>query len=181
MKSRISCGAGCAALLAFAVAASAQQPTQPPAGAGSTTDQEVTVTGCVQKESDYRQARDAGKGGVVGTGVGAGNEFVLINASSGAAAEPTTPTGTSGSAASSMAAYEVTGPNEGQLAGHIGKRVEIRGKVKAAEVTAGGKPTGGATAGEPPRGVDVGGKDLKLRELEITSVREVAGTCPAGK
>jgi len=180
MKSRISCGVGCAAVLAFAVAASAQQPAQPPASAGSSSDQEVTVTGCVQRESDYRQARDAGKGGMAGTGVGVGNEFVLINASSGAAAEPTTPTGTSGTA-SSMAAYEVTGPNEGQLAGHIGKRVEIRGKVKAAEVGAGGKPTGGATAGEPPRGVDVGGKDLKLRELEITSVREVAGTCPAGK
>jgi hypothetical protein len=189
MKTRISSGVGCAAILAFAVAAAAQQPTTPPTSTPqtatpqtttrSTADQDVTVTGCVQKEADFRQARDAGKGGVAGTGAGAGNEFVLINASMGAS-DPTTPTGTSGSTAAGSA-YEVTGPNEGQLANHIGKRVEIRGKVKASETTAGGQPTGGATAGTPPRGVDVGGKDLKLRELEITSVREVSGSCPAGK
>ena len=189
MKSRISSGVGCAAILAFAVAASAQQPpptsttpqtSSPQTTARSTADQDVTVTGCVQKEADFRRARDAGKGGAAGTGVGAGNEFVLVSASMGAA-DPTTPTGTSGTTASSAMAYEVTGPNEGKLADHIGKRVEIRGKVKAAETAAGGQPTGGATAGEPPRGVDVGGKDLKLRELEITSIREVPGTCPADK
>ena len=179
MKARMSGGASCAALFAFAVAAFGQQPAQPQTSPASTTDQEVTVTGCVQREADYRRARDAGKGGVAGTGIGVGNEFVLINASTGTAAEPTTPTGTAGSAAPSAAAYEITGPNEGKLADHIGRRVEIRGKLKASEIGAGGKPTGGATAGEPPRGVDVGGKDLKLRELEVTSVREVSGTCPA--
>ena len=181
MKARISGGASCAALFAFTVAAFAQQPAQPPAGERSTTDQEVTVTGCVQREADYRRARDAGKGGVAGTGVGTGNEFVLINASAGTATEPTTPTGTAGSTASGTAAYELTGPNEGKLADHVGRRVELRGKLKAAETTGAGKPSGGATAGDPPRGVDVGGKDLKLRELEVTSAREVTGTCPAAK
>jgi hypothetical protein len=29
--------------------------------------------------------------------------------------------------------------------------------------------------------VDVASKDLKLRELEVTSVREATGTCPAVK
>ena len=181
MKARISGGASCAALFVFAVAAFAQPPAQPQATPGSTTDQEVTVTGCVQREADYRRARDAGKGGVAGTGVGVGNEFVLINASTGAATARATPTGTAGSAASSAAAYEITGPNEGKLADLIGRRVEIRGKLKGSETGAAGKPTGGATAGEPPRGVDVAGKDLKLRELEVTSVRETTGTCPSGK
>ena len=51
--------------------------------------------------------------------------------------------------------------------------------LKPAEVGASGKPTGGATAGQPPSGVDVASKDLQLRELEITSVREAPGTCPA--
>ena len=41
------------------------------------------------------------------------------------------------------------------------------------------QPTGGATAGQPPTEVDVASKDLKLRELEVTSVKEIAGTCPA--
>src|SRR5688572_20579467 len=150
MQMRISGGAGCAALLALAVAASAQQPpTQPPSASSTASPaQELTVTGCVQREADYRRARDAGGGGAAGTGVGVDNEFVLINASIGSAGLAT-PTGTSGTAPSS-AAYEMTGPNEGKLADHVGKRVEIRGKLKAAETTASGQPTGGATAGKPP-------------------------------
>jgi hypothetical protein len=112
--------------------------------------------------------------------VGAGNEFVLINASmstapaAGAAASETR--GTSGSTGM---AYELTGTNEGQAAQHVGKRVEIMGKLKAAEVGASGRPTGGPTAGKPPEGVDVAGADLKLRELEVSSMREVPGTCAA--
>ena len=136
----------------------------------------------MQSETDYRRAQDAGKGGVAGTGIGAGNEFVLINASIAPAggASPSAPgaeskpTGTAGSAS----AYELTGPAEGQLASHVGKRVEIVGMLKPAEVGAGG-PTGGPTAGAPPRGVDVASSDLKLREIEVTSVREASGTCPA--
>jgi hypothetical protein len=190
MKARMSssiCAAGMLALCTTAFAQQAgqagqppqQQPTTPPAARAS-ADGAITVTGCVQREADYRQARDAGKGGVAGTGVGAGNEFVLTNASAststGAAAA--NPTGTSGAAA---AAYELTGANEGQAAAFVGKRVEITGKLKAADVGASGQPTGGATAGQPPSGVDVASKDLKLRELEVTSVREATGTCPAGK
>jgi hypothetical protein len=144
------------------------------------------VSGCIQRESDYRQARDAGRGGVAGTGVGAGNEFVLANAMmasgspSGAAGK--TPTGTPSEATGASAAgsaFELTGDNEGKAAEYVGKRVEIAGKLKAAETTAGGGATGGATAGRPPEGVDVGGKDLQLRELEITSIKEVAGSCPS--
>jgi hypothetical protein len=60
---------------------------------------------------------------------------------------------------------------------HVGKRVEIVGTLKAGETSASG-PTGGPTAGAPPRGVDVTSQDLKLRELEVSSVREVAGACP---
>jgi hypothetical protein len=185
MKARMSssmCAAGMLALCTTAFAQQAGQPPQdPPAqpAARASAAGAITVTGCVQREADYRQARDAGKGGVAGTGVGAGNEFVLANAS---AASPTgaatNPIGTSGSAA---AAYELTGSNEGQVAAFVGKRVEITGTLKAAEVSASGQPTGGATAGQPPSGVDVASKDLKLRELEVTSVREATGTCPAVK
>lgn len=143
-------------------------------------EQQVTVTGCVQTEADYRKARDAGKGGVAGTGVGADNEFVLVNASPAPGAD--SPTGTSGSAAATVTgvAYELTGPNEGKLAQHVGKRVEIAGKLKASEVGPAGNPTGGATAGKPPAGVDVVSKDLKLRELDVTTIKEVPGSCSAG-
>ena len=158
-----------------------QAPNTSGAQQGSTT--EITVTGCVQREADYRKARDAGRGGVAGTGVGAGNEFVLINASAAgagggraAAAGAAATAGTSGTAG---AAYELTGTNEGMAEKFVGQRVEITGMLKAGEVEA-GKPTGGPTAGKPPEGVDVLGKDLQLRELEVRQIRaSSSGTCAA--
>lgn len=164
----------------------APKPAAPAQQAQASGDQQVTVTGCIQREADFRKAADAGRGGVAGTGVGAGNEFVLASASMGTApgsagttgATAGTATGTSGAAASSMA-YELTGPNEGQAAKFVGQRVEIMGKLKPAEVAASGQPTGGPTAGKPPAGVDVASKDLQLRELEIGSIRMVPGNCPA--
>ena len=169
------------------VFAQGQQPAgappggQQPGGAATQAtgaDQQVMVTGCVQRESDYRRAQDAGRGGVAGTGVGSENEFVLTNAamaSGGRAGADTAPTGTSGS----TAAFELSGSGEGQLAQYVGRRVEISGRLKAQELDAAGRPTGGPTAGKPPAGVDVTGKDLKLRELEVVSVKESSGTCPA--
>ena len=169
--------AGCAAaVMALNTAAFAQygQPassgstpsSNPPPAAAQAADQSVTVNGCIQREADYRRAHDAGRGGVAGTGVGVSNEYMLINAAMGTAA-----TGT--------ATFELTGSNEGQASAHVGKRVEIVGKLKAAAVSSSGQPTGGVTAGKPPTGVDVISKDLQVRELEITSMKEVAGTCSA--
>lgn len=184
MKATSSGGVCVAGLLVFGASivasAAGQSSTQPQAGSASSMDQ-ITVTGCVQREADYRKAMEAGRGGVAGTGVGTGNEFVLtdVSKSSGASGsarsgEAGSPTGTAGSAAM---AYELTGPNEGQVGAYVGRRVEISGKLKPAETSAGGTPTGGATAGAPPSGVDVTTKDLKLREFEVTSVRESTGAC----
>jgi hypothetical protein len=186
MKARMTSGAFAAGLLAlgtvaFAQAAS-QEPQQPPPGARTSAGGQITVTGCVQREADYRKAQDAGRGGAAGTGVGTGNEFILADASASpstkAGTEPSSPTGTSGSASS---AYELTGPNEGQAAQFVGQRVEITGMLKAAEVAASGQPTGGATAGQPPAGTDVMSKDLRLREIEVSSIKQTTGTCPAVK
>ena len=155
--------------------------TKPPTTQAGAAAQTVTVIGCVQREEDYRKANNLGRGGPAGSGVGAGNEFVLANAmmapsSGGGAAAPRAPTGTGGAASSTV--YEIRGPNEGQLTTHVGRRVEIVGMLKPAETGAAGA-TGGPTAGAPPRGVDVASQDLKLRELEVTSVRPATGTCPS--
>ena len=154
-----------------------------------TAAQQVTIVGCVQREADYRSANNLGRGGAVGTGVGVGNEFVLINASmstsmtstAGAATGTTTGTaGTAGGAATAGAgqAFEVSGEKEAQLEQYVGKRVEVVAKLKAAEMGPAGT-TGGATAGKPPTGVDITSPDLRLKEIEIVSVRESTGTCPA--
>ena len=203
MKRILAGGTFMAVLMAFGMVAFAQpagqtpaQPATPPAAepapqnpqpATPTTPQDrpsameqVTIVGCVQSEADYRKARDAGKGGVAGTGVGSANEYVLINASRAGGASAATPsgapTGTTGATAAGEA-FELTGPNESQVGQHVGKRVEIMGKLKRAEMGAAG-PTGGATAGTPPTGVDVASRDLRLRELEVSSVKETTGTCP---
>jgi hypothetical protein len=179
MKGRVSsgiCAAGMLTLCTVAFAQDSPRPQQPPPGAGTAPSGQITVTGCIQREADFRQAKDAGKGGVAGSGVGAGNEFILADASVKSGAEPATAVGTSGAAS---AAYELTGSGEGQAAQFVGKRVEVIGMLKAAETSAAGRPTGGATAGQPPSGIDATSKDLRLRELEVSSVKEATGTCPA--
>jgi hypothetical protein len=189
MKAMVSSSACAAAVLAFSMATFAQSAGQQPTSAADQSDkrasagQEITVTGCIQREADFRKAHDAGRGGAAGSGVGAGNEFVLTDASKAAGSGERAgespapePTGTS----ATRNAYELTGPSEGQAAQYVGKRVEIRGKLKAGETGAYGA-TGGPTAGTPPSGVDVTSRDLKLRELEVTSVRESTGTCPTSK
>jgi hypothetical protein len=175
MKGRVSISMCAAGMLSLCTVGFAQQAGQPAPGAGTAPGGQITVTGCIQREADFRQAKDAGKGGVAGTGVGAGNEFILSNASVKSGAEPAGAVGTSGVSA----AYELTGSGEGQAAEFVGKRVEITGRLKAAETSASGKPTGGATAGQPPSGVDATSKDLQLRELEVSSVKEATGACPA--
>ena len=181
---RVFAGSVLAATVTLGMVASAQStpPQSPPATAQAPAQQPtakapaelVTLVGCVQTEDEYRKANNLAKGGAVGTGVGSGNEFILVNASISAPAE--TATGTSGGA---MSAFEISGDKEGDLKAFVGKRVEITGKLKAAEKSATGAPTGGATAGAPPAGVDVTSQDLKLREVDIASVKESTGTCPA--
>ena len=150
-----------AVIVAIQFVAAADPVAQTPGATAKGGDREITVTGCVQSEADYRRAQDKGRGGVAGTGVGVGNEFILINASSAGDTKK----------ADAAAAYELTGPNEKLAAAHVGHRVEITGILKA------GSATGGPTAGAPPRGTDVVSKDLKLRELEVTNVKMISADC----
>ena len=188
MKSLLARGTCTAAVLALGTVVfaqstpPAQQPPAPQSAApqvkAPATDQ-VTITGCVQREADYRAANNLGGGGVAGTGVGEGNEYVLTNATIAPAAGAVGTTGTPEPAAGAApVAFELTGENEGKAGEFVGKRVEVIGKLKAAEMGAAGA-TGGVTAGKPPTGVDVASKDLKLREIDVTSIKETTGTCPA--
>jgi hypothetical protein len=200
MRRLFAGGVSVTVALAFGIVAFAQAPAQTPQPQTPTTTsapqspdkqspgmESITISGCVQSEADYRRAKNLGSGGAAGTGAGVGNEYVLVNASTSSGSTASTgatpgagaATGTSGGS-SAATAYELTGPNESQAGQYVGKRVEITGKLKPAETTAGGT-TGGATAGTPPRGVDVTSPDLKLREIEVTSVRESTGTCPSAE
>ena len=172
MKRMLSVAVGVVAATALSTAVVAQTTPQPKTGTTATQpEQQVKLVGCVQREADYRQAQDKGRGGVAGTGVGVTDEFVLTSASMATQ-------GLKPDAAAADTAYELTGANEQKAKEFVGKRVEITGTLKPAEVGPGGSPTGGATAGPPPTGVDVASKDLQLRELEVISVTAATtGTC----
>jgi hypothetical protein len=105
---------------------------------------EVTLVGCVMREADYRKMHDAGRGGVLGTGVGAGNEFVLVNAvplsqdeakrraaARSAKQEMPASVGTGGAAGKT---YSLTGPSEKNMVSDINRMVEVVGKVENANV-----------------------------------------------
>lgn len=145
-----------AAMLTFGVVAYAQTTGQNPTGqAGSPTmtsdrqtsgdrtqtQQQMTLVGCIQREAEYRQAAGSGRGGTMGTGMGVGNEFVLVNASPGSASQ----TSMSGSAGTSTAA---TSPASG-TAGTTGTTASGTATAGATAGTATGTVSGTATAGTP--------------------------------
>jgi hypothetical protein len=185
--------ASAAAVLAMTMAAFAQTPqtaspsnaAQPPSPstpqspaatsassqAGKQPEAPVTLVGCVMRETDYRKANDKGRGGPVATGLGQGNEFVLVNAAK--LTPGATPPGATGQCGATTAgeAYELTGSREKEFEKLVGRRVEISGTLKEAKTTAG--PTGQP---KPTGGFDPLRQDLKIFEVEVTSFRELPAT-----
>jgi hypothetical protein len=186
MRSTFLCACCATAALSLGMAASAQttgqQPpqnrTQTNSPAPRQTGQTVVVRGCIESEADFRKARNLGRGGSAGTGVGVGNEFVLIDPKIASAGGPPRAGGATGTTGAPAQPYKLTGANEGKVSQFVGKRVEITGTLKPMAQAA-GAATGPTADGRPPQ-IDVfAGDDLKLSELEVASVRETAGTCPA--
>jgi len=103
----------------------AQQPGQK---APSRSDLDViTVTGCVQKEADYRRSIGSGKGGALSSGVGVADEYVLRSVQT-VDANTLTPTGTSPKNVEEV--YAVTGNLEHELAKAVGHSVAVSGYVE---------------------------------------------------
>jgi hypothetical protein len=150
MKTRMACALVASAVLTGA-AALAQDSNQTSREI-EVDDSPITVVGCVQREADYRKMNDAGRGGVLATGIGRGNEYVLVDSA-----------GDCGTLAPGAAAYELTGSGEKELAEFVGRRVEIAGTLKGGDLTVDGRAEGG---------FDPIGQDLRLREVEIASFRE---------
>jgi hypothetical protein len=110
---------------------------------------EVTLVGCVEFEQDYRKRMAAGRGGALGSGVGANDEFVLTNTRPAASQVGTTGSGstqarnagraTAGNAGSGGGVYTLTGAQEKNLKRDVGRQVEVVGVIENA-----GKPSTGA-------------------------------------
>ena len=110
----------------------------------------ITMVGCLEREADYRTRMNSGKGGPLGTGVGLGNEFVLV-------------TGARCSSGSGEA-FELTGSREKELEPFVGFTVEVSGRLKDAKID--------PATGRPEGGFDPLGQDLRLREVEVGAFRE---------
>ena len=169
MSIRYASSAMAAVLLACAAGA-AQAQDESVRATGEAQAETITVVGCLQEESAYRRQNDSGRGGVAGTGLGRGNEYVLINASRADAGAPSSSLDCASTGTGE--AYELTGSREKELESFIGRAVQITGTLKRADVEP--SPVGTSGSVRPEGGVDPLGQELKLFEINVSSFGEVA-------
>lgn len=176
---------GAAAVMAMSISSLGAQtpqqpPTQPPtnpapaAAAASQNMATTTIQGCVYKEQDIpgRSPNVAEKAGVL-------EDYILVASANPASATGTsgvTPPATAGAAGAMLApkAYKLEKISDEQLKAVVGKRVEVTGRVDAER-----SDTAAGTAGAPARDKNMGPDKIELPEFEVTSMKEVEGTCPA--
>lgn len=162
---------------AFAAQAGQTQQPQPRPGTQAATaasQQPTTLTGCVYREQDVpgRAPNVAERAGIL-------EDYILAEVTP--SQQQGTSTGTPGTAGTSGTAkvgtmYKLELIADEKLRAVVGKRVEVTGRIDA---EAGDKP---ATASTPPATQTdkaIGRDRVDLPEFEVTSIREVTGTCPA--
>jgi hypothetical protein len=161
---------GAAAVMALSIAGvGAQSQSQPPQTPPQTTpvaqEPATTVQGCVYKEADV-----PGRTPNVAEKAGIGEDYILVTSPAGSGTAGTSgttpPAGTAGTAGMGSApgkAFKLGKIADEQLKAVVGKRVEVTGRVDVGS----GAATG--TAGAP----------AKLPDFEVTSIKEVEGSCPA--
>lgn len=150
------------------------QTPAPTATAGQTT---TTLNGCL-----YREAQVPGRTPNIAERAGVLEDYILADATmpAGQGQPGATPraTGTSGTVPTTGNMYKVEDIPDERLKALVGKRVEVTGRIDPEgapwSVDRPGGTTGAAT---PDRGV--GPDRINLPEFEASSIREIAGTCPA--
>jgi hypothetical protein len=154
----------------------AQAPRTPAQGAAATEQKSAATTliGCVYRERDV-----PGRAPNVAERVGILEDYIFAEVPSSpvAANQPSTGTGgavgTSGTAA---AMYKIEFVDDDKLKDLVGKRVEVVGRIDA-EAGDSAKPAAGTATTTTDKVI---GRDrVDLAELEVSSIKEVAGTCPA--
>jgi hypothetical protein len=170
----ITCSAG--------LAAAQEQTPSPTAAAQSSADQQraqaaeqpKAIVGCVYREQDV-----PGRAPNVAEKVGILEDYILAEISSPSAASSATgAVGTSGTTEQKFGAmYKLERINDSKLGSMVGKRVEVTGRVdKDASDSSGRTGTAPQTTTADKA---IGHDRVNLAELEVVSIREVAGSCPA--
>jgi hypothetical protein len=94
------------------------------------------------------------------------------SSSTGAAGPTPGATGTTGVASGAM--YKLELASDEELRSHVGKRVQVTGRIDA-ERSDTSAPGG---AGTPQRDESLGRDRIELPEFEVSEIREVSGSCP---
>lgn len=145
-------------------------PPRPTAQAPAATAPQpaTTLVGCL-----YREDQIAGRKPNIAERAGVLEDYILADATmpsgqpkAGAAPQAT---GTSGASPASGNTYKVEGPADEQLKALVGKKVEVSGRID---------PEGGP-GGKPREDRSLSPDQINLPEFEASSIKEVAGTCPA--
>jgi hypothetical protein len=173
MKTQLIAGSVAIALAGAMTASAGSQATAQrqgqPAAAAPQAASEVTLIGCVEFEQDYRKRMAAGRGGALGSGVGAADEFVLTNVRPAKSEVGTSGRGTTSAATGSPAGpgggvYTLTGPQEQNLKRDVGRQIEVVGMIE--------------NAGKPSTGADL--TDISdLPRIAIKTWHPVGDFCPA--
>ena len=147
------------------------QPQAPPPAA-ATAQGSTTLTGCVYKEKDVpgRAPNVAEKAGVL-------EDYILADVRPAAASGGTAgATGTSGTTAQAPM-YKLELIADEKLQAVVGKRVEVTGRIDAEAGDAKAQPATPPTTS--PTDKAIGHDKINLPEFEVSSMKEVAGSCPA--
>jgi len=136
----------------------------------------ITLVGCL-----YREAQVPGRTPNVVERAGVLEDYILADAgmpTGQARPGASGATGTSGTLPVSGNMYKVENISGDRLKALVGKRVEVVGSIDPEGVnTLVTRPGGAAGAPTPDRGP--GPDEINLPEFEASSIREIAGTCPA--
>ena len=131
----------------------------------------TTITGCVYQEKDVpgRAPNLAERAGLL-------EDYILAELTPAEAAKPT---GTSGSASNTAtySMYKLERASDTELKAMVGKRVEVTGRIDAEPGDAAGQPAASAQTNKTDR--IIGHDRIDLPEFEVSSIRAVAGACPA--
>ena len=156
----------CSGLLGFAQSPTPQTPpAQQPQSQATAGQASTTLTGCVYREKDVpgRSPNVAERAGVL-------EDYILAEVKPASASETV---GTSGAASHAMYKLELIADEK--LKAVVGKRVEVTGRIDA--------EAGDSKTATPPAASQtekaIGRDKVALAEFEVTSMREIAGTCPA--
>ena len=160
-------------------------PPQPGAGAQAEARGEqgaTTLTGCVYREDDV-----PGRTPNVAERVGVLEDYILAEVSmKPAATKPGATASTSGQERPGAVAtsgakimYKLELIDDEKLQAMVGKRVEVMGKIDAESGDLGVTGTSGRERAGDDKDQSIGPDQIELPEFEVSSIREIAGTCPA--